>query len=56
MDELINKLIVTMIKPRKGYAAIVWFKHKKSIRKVERIKRTATKMVTSLRNLTYEIE
>ena len=44
-----------MIRPRLEYAATVWSPHhRKDIRKIERIQRAATKLVPSLRDLSYE--
>ena len=54
-EEMMKKLILAVIRPRLEYAAVVWSPHKvKHIRKIERIQRAATKMVPSLRDLTYE--
>ena len=56
MDEdMMKKLIVTVLWSRMEYAAVVWTPHKKKdIRKIERIQRTATKMVPGLKDLSYE--
>ena len=44
-----------MIRPKLEYAAVVWSPHKKKdIRKLERIQRTATKMIPELQDLSYE--
>ena len=44
-----------MIRPKLEYAAVVWSPHKKKdVRKLERIQRAATKMVPTLRDLSYE--
>ena len=44
-----------MIRPKLEYAAVVWSPHKKKdVRKLERIQRVATKMVPTLRDLSYE--
>ena len=44
-----------MIRPKLEYASIIWSPHnKKDIRKIERIQRAATKMVPSLRDLSYD--
>ena len=54
-EEMMKKLIVSMIRPKLEYAAVVWSPHKKKdIRKIERIQRAATKMVPTLRDLPYE--
>ena len=55
LDEMIKKLIVSMIHPRLEYSAVVWSPdNKKDIRKIKRIQRAATKMAPSLRDLPYE--
>ena len=52
---MMKKIITSMVRPRMEYAAVVWSPHmKKDIRKIERIQRTATKMVPELKDLTYE--
>ena len=54
-EEMVKKLVTTMIRPRLEYAALVWSPNlKKEIRKVERIQRAATKLPETLRNDTYE--
>ena len=53
--EMMRKIIMTMIRPKLEYAAIVWSPYKKKhVRKLERIQRIATKMVPELEELTYE--
>ncbi len=48
-EEMIKKLITSMICSRLEYAAILWSpKLKKEIRKVERIQRAATKLPETL--------
>ncbi len=50
-----KKLITSMIRPRLEYTALVWSPNqKKDIRKLERIQRAATKLLETLRELTYE--
>jgi len=54
-EEMVKKLIVSMIRPRLEYAAVVWSPHKKKdVNKIERIQRAATKMIPSLRDMPYE--
>lgn len=54
-EEMLIKLIKSIIRPQLEYAAVVWTPHKKKhIRKLERIQRAATKMVPSLSGLSYE--
>ena len=53
-EEMLRELIVSMIRPRLEYAAVVWSPHlKKHINKLERVQRMATKMIPDLRELTY---
>ena len=54
-EEMIKKLIVTMIRPKLEYAAIIWSPcTKMNIKKIERIQRSATKLVPSLQNLSHK--
>ena len=54
-EEMINKLITSLIRPKLEYAAVIWLPYKKKdIKKLERIQRAATIMAPSLRNLPYE--
>ncbi len=44
-EQMVKKLITTMIRPRLEYAALVWSPRlKKEIRKLERIQRAETKL------------
>ena len=56
MDKsMMKKIITSIVRPKMEYAAVVWSPNmKKDIRKIERIQRTATKMVPELKDLTYE--
>ena len=56
MDEdMVRKLIVSMIRPKLEYAATVWSpSKKKDIKKLERIQRAATKLAPNLTNKSYE--
>ncbi len=55
-EEMVKKLITSMIRPRLEYAALVWSPRlKKKIRKLERIQRAATKLPETLRDHTYEV-
>ena len=48
--EMMNEIVTCMMWPRLEYAAVVWSPDmKKDIRKLERIQRTATKMVPELK-------
>ena len=54
-EEMIKKLVISLIQPKLEYASVIWSPHKKKdIRKIERIQKTATKMALSLRDLLYE--
>ena len=54
-EDMMKKLITSMIRPRLEYAALVWSPNKKKdIRKLERIQRAATKLPETLRELAYE--
>ncbi len=54
-EEIVKKLITSIIRPRLEYAAVVWSPRlKKDVRKLERIQRAATKLPESLRDYTYE--
>ncbi|MPC24670.1 hypothetical protein E2C01_017758 [Portunus trituberculatus] len=56
MEKSMMKMIITMmIRPRFEYALVVWSPHmQKDIRKLERIQRIATKMVSEVKDLPYE--
>ena len=54
-EDMIKKLITSMIRPRLEYAALLWSPHlKKDVRKLERIQRAATKIPHSLEEHSYE--
>ena len=54
-EEMMNKVILSLIGPKLEYAATIWSPHnKEDIKKFKRRQRTATKMSPSLRNLPYE--
>ena len=54
-EEMLRKLIVSMIGPQLEYATLVWSPHKKkNITRIERIQRTATRLAPSLIYLTYK--
>ena len=54
-EDMIKKIITTLIRPRLEYAALVWSPNlKKHIRKVESIQRAASKIPLGLRELSYE--
>ena len=53
--DMMKKIITTMIRPKFEYAAVVWSpSSKRDIRRTERIQKIAMKMVSELRDLTYE--
>lgn len=48
-------LYKSMVRPHLEYANLVWFPYKKElIRKIERVQRRATKLIPSIKNLSYE--
>ena len=54
-EEMIDKLITSLIGPKLKYAAMIWSPHKqKDVKMLQRIQRAATKMSPSLRDLPYE--
>ena len=54
-EEMIKKLVTSLIQPNLEYAAMIWSPHKKKdIKKIERIQRATTKIALRLRNLPYE--
>ena len=54
-EEMINKLITSLIRPKLEYAAVIWSPHKKKdLKKLERSQRATTKMVPSLRSFSHE--
>ena len=54
-EDMINKLITSLIRLKLEYGTMIWSPHKKKdIKKLERLQRAATKMAPSLRDLSYE--
>ena len=54
-EDMLEKMIKTLIRPRLEYAAVVWSPHlKKHILKLERVQRAATRLIPELRELSYE--
>ena len=53
-EEMINKLITSLLQPKLEYTAVIWSPHKKDLKNLERIQRATTKMAPSLRDLPYE--
>ncbi|XP_045110878.1 fidgetin-like protein 1 [Portunus trituberculatus] len=54
-EEMIKKLIVTMIKPRLEYAVVLWSpRMERDKRKLECMQRAVTKLLQTLVNLSYE--
>ena len=55
LGEEMIKILITLIRPKLEYTVVICSPHrKKDIRKIERIKRAATEMAPSLRDLLYE--
>ena len=51
----ILNLYISLVRPILDYGAAIWNPHlKEDIQKIERIQRRATKMITGMRNLSYE--
>ena len=47
---MMKKIIISMVRPKIEYAAVVWSPHiKKDIKKLERSQRAATKMVPEVK-------
>ncbi len=44
-EEMMRKIITTMIRPKLESTSVVWSEHKKVIRKLERIQKIATNLV-----------
>ena len=54
-EEMLRELIISIIRPRLEYAAVVWSPHLKNhIENLERIHRMATRMIPELNVLPYE--
>lgn len=54
-ENMLAKIIKSMIRPRLEYAAVVWSPHlKKHVNKLEKIQRSVTRLVPSLREMSYE--
>lgn len=52
--DMMRKIIVTMLRPRVGYAAVVWSPNlKEDIKKLESTQRAVTEMVPSLKDLPH---
>lgn len=49
--KMVNKLIVSMIRPKLEYAQLMWPSHKKKVkRKLDQIQSVATKVAPGVRN------
>ena len=54
-EDMIKKLITSMIHLRLAYATLLWSPHlKKDVKKLERMKRATTKIPHSLEEYSYE--
>ena len=52
---MMKSIIEAMLRPKVEYGQVVWSPHlKKHVSKLERVQRTATKMIPGLENLSYE--
>ena len=54
-EEMMKKILCTLIRPQIEYAACIWSPHmKKHMQKVERVQRLATRMIPGFKELDYE--
>ena len=54
-EDMMRKIVSTMIRPKLEYVELIWSLHKKMhVLKLERIQRMAIKMMPDLEDLTYE--
>lgn len=51
-EQVINRLLMTVIHPKLEYAASLWLPSRGSIRKLERVQEAVTKFVPEQRDLT----
>ena len=54
-EDMVKKILVSLIRPKLEYAAVLWSPStKKNIKKLERIQRAATKLAPTLSELQYK--
>ena len=54
-ENMIRRIITTLIRPQLEYASIIWSPHlKKHIKKLERVQRLATRMIPQFKEVAYE--
>ena len=53
-EDMVRKILVSLISPKLEYAAVLWSPSTKNIKKLERIQRAATKLAPTLSDLSYE--
>ena len=54
-SEIIERLFIALVRPHLKYANSVWHpRFKKDMEQIEKVQRLATKLVTSLRNMSYQ--
>ena len=54
-EEMMKKILCTLIRPQLEYAAVIWSPYKKKhVKKIERIQRLATRMIPGFKELEYE--
>ena len=54
-ENMIRRIITTLIRPQLEYASVIWSPHlKKHIKKLERVQRLATRMVPQFKEVPYE--
>ena len=54
-DNMMKKILTTLIRPQLEYASVIWSPHmKKHVKKLERVQRLATRMIPEFKEVPYE--
>ena len=54
-ENMMKKILTTLIRPQLEYAAVIWSPHmKKHVKKLERVQRLATRMIPDFKEIPYE--
>ena len=54
-EEMMKKILTTLIRPQLEYAAVIWSPYmKKHVKKIERIQRLGTRMIPGFKEIPYE--